>query len=93
VALPSSIQPTTRILLTSEHPDDRLLTKRALADAVMSRQSFCYVSRVVRGDGHLRTLETRAEVSLASDAAPSAVVGSRTVVFGLGRSRLRDSLE
>ena len=80
VALPTSIQPTTRILLMSKHPDDRQFTKRALADAVITRQSFCYESRIVRGDGHLRTLATRADISLASDGTPSAVLGSCTVV-------------
>src|SRR5580658_9984602 len=80
VGLPTSIQPTTRILLASKHPDDRLFTKRALADAVITRQSFCYESRIVRGDGHLRTLETKADISLASDGTPTAVVGSCIVV-------------
>jgi RNA polymerase sigma factor (sigma-70 family) len=80
VALPTSIQPTTRILLTSKHPDDRLFTQRALADAVITRQSFRYESRIVRGDGYLRILETRADICLASDGSPSAVVGSCIVV-------------
>jgi PAS domain S-box-containing protein len=75
-----SLRPTTTLLVATMHPDDRPITRRVIEDALDHRRSFCFQSRVVRGDGQLRTVEATGTVVLAPNGSPRALVGSVAVI-------------
>ena len=64
IGVPTSFQPSTVLLMATTHPDDRRVTRQAIAEALTSGRSFHYESRVVRADGHVRILETTATIAV-----------------------------
>ncbi len=69
-----------RTVIAIRHPDDRGQTAQVVSQALDRLGSFDYQSRVVRGDGHFRTVRTTGATELAPDGRPRAVVGSVTAL-------------
>jgi len=74
LAISPDCKPATRTLMAAKHPDDRPITRRMIAGAVAGH-SFCYRSRIVRGDGFLRLVESRCEPASAADGTTLALNG------------------
>jgi PAS domain S-box-containing protein len=62
--------------LSRLYPEDLALTKAVIADAYQHPKPFIYDHRIVRPDGDIRMLHTRAEVITDEHGAPLRMVGS-----------------
>jgi PAS domain S-box-containing protein len=58
------------------HPDDRERVESVVREAVAERPSFAMEERIVRPDGAVRQLETRAEIVRDEGGSAVAVIGS-----------------
>jgi RNA polymerase sigma-70 factor (ECF subfamily) len=67
-------------VLACKHPADRLTTTRLLHSALTYRGPFCFQNRNVRGDGHLRTVETTGRIASSSDGSPRALIENVVVL-------------
>jgi diguanylate cyclase (GGDEF)-like protein/PAS domain S-box-containing protein len=57
------------------HPDDRVRVEATIRGAFADHQPFAFDQRIVRPDGSVRTLATRAEVFVDGDGQPVRLLG------------------
>jgi hypothetical protein len=72
---PGTAEPCTEVLLSRQHPDDRVRMIEALTGACTAGQPFTVQSRIVRPDGEERTVVLLGEPELEATGGVSAVQG------------------
>lgn len=77
---PESHDPSTDLIVATKHPNDRSVTRGVIENAIHHQKPFHYQSRIVRSDGHLRTVESTGSVAVAPDGTPQALLGTVSVV-------------
>ncbi|HWF36071.1 MAG TPA: EAL domain-containing protein [Solirubrobacteraceae bacterium] len=77
------------------HPDDRELVDTTLARARDERGSCCFVHRIIRSDGQLRTIECHARVEVDETGEAVRMLGTcqDVTAFRLAEERFRSLLE
>ena len=73
---PGSFRPSFESYLDRVHPDDRAAVAHAVAGALMDRRGFSFEERIVRPDGAVRQLRSKAEVLRDAEGRVLKVVGA-----------------
>ncbi len=68
--------PSMVMLLEAVHPEDEDVVVRAQDQAFHEHQPYDIEHRVVRPDGHVRIVQSRAKVVRSDDGAPSRMIGT-----------------
>jgi len=77
---PAMFTPSYETFLALVHPDDRASIERETAAAIERGGRYEHVKRIVRADGAVRSIETRAEVIRDAALRPARIVGVCTDV-------------
>jgi PAS domain S-box-containing protein len=73
---PDASSTRSRAMVEFVHRDDREALRRASAEAIRSRSSYDIEHRIVRADGTVRWVHTRADVVLDDEGRPIRMVGT-----------------
>jgi RNA polymerase sigma-70 factor (ECF subfamily) len=76
LGLSKALRPSTGLVISTMHPDDRPLARRMISEAVDFHRPFCDQSRVVRDDGLLRKVESSGNVVVARNGSLRAISGT-----------------
>jgi PAS domain S-box-containing protein len=93
-----TFQPTYTSFLEAIHPDDRAMLQTRIERAAAAREPLAFEERIIRPDGSLRILQTRARVFLDATARPIRISGccqdiSERIQHDAMRSRLAQLVE
>jgi hypothetical protein len=94
---PGEIVPTTAVITSHKHPDDRVHTDEVLASALATGQPFCCCQRIVTARQKIRTVVTIGRGYLDDSGSVSEVHGYLVDITGVAthasRQELQDAVE
>jgi PAS domain S-box-containing protein len=73
---PGEVQPSNELFFERVHPDDRVLVREGVAQAIATRQPYIIDHRILRPNGEERIVQEHAEVFFNESGKPSHIVGA-----------------